>query len=362
MNTKIDSEQSFRVGGKMEVSDTDKALAGTPANYDQTRELKLDEKSGFDKTYFEIPMIDLEGIDKDANRHKKIVDQVRDASETWGFFQVINHGIPISVLDGLIEGIRRFNEEDTEVKKEFYTRDLIRTRKALSDTIINFNLSEAPGPKWRDSLFCPMAPVPTNPEELPMACRDILIEYSKRVNTLGITLFEIVSEALGLNRDHLKDMDCAKGHHIVCHYYRGCSKPELTLSKHSDNDFITVLLQDHIGGLQVFHQNQWVAVPPTPGALVVNIGDLLQLMSNDRLKSVEHRVVSNHIAPRVSVGCFFNSFIHPSTKMYGPIKELLSEENPPIYRETTLRDYATYYHSKVFDGDNAEPVLPHFRL
>ncbi|KAF8392224.1 hypothetical protein HHK36_022566 [Tetracentron sinense] len=363
----------------MEVSNTGKTLAGTKTEYDQTRELKaldctkangvakvprifinplekLVGKLDFDKTLFEIPMIDLEGINNDETGRKKVVDQVRDASETWGFFQVINHGIPISVLDGMIDGVRRFNEQETEVKKEFYTRtrDRIGTRK---DT--NVDLNESPAAKWRDSLLFPMAPVPPNPEELPMACRDILMEYSKKVTRVGIILFELLSEALGLNPDHLKDMDCAEGHNIVCHYYRGFPEQELTMGVHSDKDFLTVLLQDHIGGLQVFHRNQWVDVPPMPGALVVNIGDLLQLITNDRLKSSEHRVVANHIDPRVSVGCFFSTFLQPSTKMCGPIKELLSEENPPIYKETTVRDYTAYYYSKIF-GENS--ALQHFRL
>ncbi|KAM3356531.1 hypothetical protein P3S68_023245 [Capsicum galapagoense] len=70
-------------------------------------------------------------------------------------------------------------------------------------------------------------------------------------------------------------------------------------SKHSDGDFITVVLQDHVGGLQVLHQNQWVDVPPSPGALVVNIGDLLQLISNDKYISVEHRVLANKVGPRI---------------------------------------------------------------
>ncbi|KAF8392225.1 hypothetical protein HHK36_022567 [Tetracentron sinense] len=361
----------------MEVSNIDKALAGTTTDYDRTRDLKaltgkelldtgvakipkispifINEKSDFDKTQFEIPMIDLEGIDKDATQRKKIVDQVRDASDTWGSFQVINHGIPTSILDGMIDGVRTFNELDTEVKKEYYTRD--RMRWVASN--INFDLHQSPTAKWRDSLFCPMAPVPPNPEEFPMACRDILIEYSKRVNRLGITLFELLSEALGLNPDHLKDMDCAEGHNILCHYYRACPDQEFSMLRHSDSDFLTVLLQDHVGGLQVFYQNQWVDVPPIPGALVVNIGDLLQLISNDRLKSIDHRVLANHKTPRVSVGCFFSKFFPPSTKMYGPIKELLSEENPPIYKETTVRDYTTYYNSKVFDKNS---VLQDFRL
>lgn len=99
------------------------------------------------------------------------------------------------------------------------------------------------------------------------------------MKALGELLFELLSEALGLNSNHLKDIDCAKSQVMFCQYYPPCPQPNLTLglSKHTDFSFLTVLLQDNIGGLQVLRDQTWIDVPPVPGALVVNIGDLLQV-------------------------------------------------------------------------------------
>ncbi|KAJ0769933.1 putative deacetoxyvindoline 4-hydroxylase [Helianthus annuus] len=170
---------------------------------------------------------------------------------------------------------------------------------------------------------------------------------------LGVCLFELISEALGLYTNHLLDMGCADGLAVLGHYYPSCPQPELTIgcTGHTDNDFITILLQDHIGGLKIFYQNQWTDVPPIPEAFV--------LITNDKFVSSQHKVVANKVGPRVSVASFFTTSAIETSKVYGPITELLSEDNPAQYRSTTLKEYTHYYRAKGLDGTSA---LLHFKI
>ncbi|XP_057725231.1 1-aminocyclopropane-1-carboxylate oxidase homolog 1-like isoform X1 [Arachis stenosperma] len=305
-----------------------------------------------------IPVIDLEGVAKDPITRQQVVSRIKEASETWGFFQVLNHGIPESVLEEMKEGIRRFFEQDIEVKKQVYTRDDMKPFVYNS----NFDLYSSPALNWRDSFSCQLAPEPPKPQDLPEVCRDILLEYGTNVTKLGITLFELFSESLNLHSNYLRDMELGITEQIRCagHYYPPCPEPELAIgtTKHSDASFLTVLLQDHIGGLQILHNDKWIDVRPVPGTLVVNIGDLLQLITNDRFKSVQHRVLANLIGPRVSFACFMGSSVKPSSKLFGPIKELLSEDSPPKYKETTAAEYVAYFCAKGL----GIPVLEHFRI
>lgn len=113
-----------------------------------------------------IPIIDFQGDDEDATVRCEIVEKVRNACEKWGFFQVVNHGIPGGTLEEMNDAVRRFHELDDDLKKEFYSRD---DRSVVYNS--NFNLYRAAAANWRDSLFCLMSPRPPNLEELPSVCR-----------------------------------------------------------------------------------------------------------------------------------------------------------------------------------------------
>ncbi|CAN1239609.1 1-aminocyclopropane-1-carboxylate oxidase homolog 1 [Linum grandiflorum] len=178
-----------------------------------------------------IPVIDLQDHQtQHPSNRKEIVAKLKDASQQYGFFQIVNHEIPAKVMEKMKAGVHRFHDQAVEKRKPYYTRDIVA-------------------------------------------------EYSGQVSKLGDVLFELLSEALGLESSYLKDLECGRGLQVVCNYYPACPQPELTLgaTKHADKDFITILLQDHIGGLQAHCRGQWVDVPSLPGALVVNIGDFLQV-------------------------------------------------------------------------------------
>lgn len=97
-----------------------------------------------------VPIIDFKGIDR-KDRYDEIVKQVLEASQNWGFFQVVNHGIPTHVLDKMLDRLRMFHEQDDEIKKQFYVRELVTTGKTFLYNS-NYDLYKSRAANWRDSL------------------------------------------------------------------------------------------------------------------------------------------------------------------------------------------------------------------
>ncbi|XP_044486349.1 deacetoxyvindoline 4-hydroxylase-like [Mangifera indica] len=133
--------------------------------------------------------------------------------------------------------------------------------------------------------------------------------------------------ALALKPEHLKEMGCTEGFSIACHYYASCPQAELTLgaTKHSDPSFMTKSL----------------------------------VISNNKFKSFDHRIVANGFVPRIFVACFFTGHATGTPKLYGPIKELTSEEKPPVYRDFLIYEYLNSYFARKV-GDKSQ--LYQFKL
>ncbi|XP_059655349.1 1-aminocyclopropane-1-carboxylate oxidase homolog 3-like [Cornus florida] len=289
-----------------------------------------------------IPVVDL------SESRSTVIEQIRRASSTRGFFQIINHGFPQGSLDHIIAAMKDFNEQPTEIKAKYYHREL-GSGAAFSS---NFHLYHSKAASWRDTFQIRLAPNPPNQDSVPEVCRAAMPEWNREIGRLGEELMGLLSEGLGLITDRLKELSCLDVRVITSHYYPYCHQPDLTIgiSSHTNPGVLTVLLHNQINGLQVkYSENDWVDVEPVSGALVINIGDILQIISNDECRSVEHRVLANpHLEARVSIAVLCNPGIREN--LYGPLPELMSPEKPAVYHQFTLTDFMGRFFTKELDG------------
>ncbi|CAL5033107.1 unnamed protein product [Urochloa decumbens] len=300
-----------------------------------------------------VPVIDIGWED-----HAAVVAAIRHAAAEWGIFLVKGHGVPQEVLSAALRAAKEFHDADGGEGSE---KARLFSRDPANKTVwynTNFDLYQSPVAGWRDSLYMTMEPNPPALGELPDSSRDVFLDYAKYLKGLQETLFGLLSEALGLPTSYLSDIGCNQGQKVFCNYYPPCPQPELAIGivPHSDWGFLTVLLQNQFPGLQALHNDQWVDIVPTPGTFVVNIGDLLQLVSNDNVKSGEHRVLATSTGPRVSITSYPTNA--GSTRAYAPIKELLSDKKPALYKETLASDYRRHC-AAIGLGNKG---LPNFKL
>ncbi|XAR61120.1 Deacetoxyvindoline 4-hydroxylase, partial [Bertholletia excelsa] len=296
------------------------------------------------------PVIDLCGMD--GPRRSEIVNEIKNACEKWAIFQIVNHGVPTTVMNGLLEASKRFHEQPSDVKLEFQTKD-----PSAQFTGSNFRAHSSSG---RDTINYEAEETDKHLEAIPLVCREAFAEYLSCVKKLTGSLRELFSEALGLPTDYLGSLGCMEVRRLTCHYYTSCPQPELIFGTraHTDPYFLTILLQDNIGGLQALLGNRWVNVPPVDGALVINLGDFMQLVTNDKFKAVDHRVLAQKVGPRLSAAVFLSPSAENDGTAYGPIKQLLRDNEKPLYREATFPEYFKDYTSSMPSGIKS---LPHFQ-
>ncbi|XP_026435098.1 1-aminocyclopropane-1-carboxylate oxidase homolog 5-like [Papaver somniferum] len=166
-------------------------------------------------------------------------------------------------------------------------------------------------------------------------------------------LIELMCEGLGVRPGKLKELRCTESRILLGQFYPYCPQPDLTagIVPHTDHTLLTVMVQDQIGGLQVKRENKWVNVVPVEGAVTINI------ISNDKYKNVEHRVLANRsMESRISVPLLFHpagvSNVDDDSSYYGPLPELLSAETPPCYKDFTLAEFWKQSQSKAICSKN----------
>lgn len=151
-------------------------------------------------------------------------------------------------------------------------------------------------------------------------------------------MIRLFALALDLPETYFDDIVTFPGADGVFNYYPANEAPadatiDVGLGAHTDLQSFTLLLQDSVGGLQVLtNEGQWVKVPPIDDSFVVNIGDFLMRLSNDRFKSTVHRVFNRALVDRYSMPFFFGFNFNEKC---GVLPSCTSENNPPKYKPIT---------------------------
>ncbi|KAL5560511.1 hypothetical protein UlMin_036722 [Ulmus minor] len=291
-----------------------------------------------------IPIIDMSNWDD-----PKMADSICDAAEKWGFFQIVNHGVPIEVLENVQEATHRFFGLSAEEKNKY-------SKERSSSNNVRYGTSFTPQAEkaleWKDFLSLFYVSDDEASALWPSACKDQVLEFMRKSEVVIKQLLEILMKRLNVSQlDSQKESILMGSKRINLNYYPICPNPELTVGvgRHSDVSTLTILLQDNIGGLYVRNQekNNWIHVPPIKGSLVINIGDALQIISNGRYKSVEHRVAANGNYNRISVPIFVNP--RPSD-IISPLPEVLANGEEALYKQVLYSDYVKHFFRKAHDG------------
>ena len=285
----------------------------------------------------ELPTVDLRLLDQADQR-----ERLEFGCRRWGAFQLADHGISSRTYATLLREASAFFSGSQAVKNSvrrseqnpwgFYDAELTKNTRDWKEV---FDYGPAHGehhePRW--------------PAAQP-GLETAVMAYYRECERIAGELLRALCRNLGVPAAGLQSAFGA-GHtsFVRLNYYPPCPEAaHLGVNHHTDSGAITLLLQDQHAALQIFDQGAWRLVPAEPDKLLVNLGDIFQVWSNDRYPAALHRVVSNSSHSRISAPFFFN----PSNDtVYQPLPEQGAPRYRPIRwgefrRLRSLGDYADY--------------------
>ncbi|KAK8234350.1 hypothetical protein HDK77DRAFT_429064 [Phyllosticta capitalensis] len=314
---------------------------------------------------FQIPVVDISAYleDPSSRQAQSVVDSVRAACITSGFFQLKGHGIPGDLREALFQGAKALFALPLEEKKALKRPGTNRgydvmgaqalQQDALPDMKEGYYIGKNIAVEEEQARRSFMTPnIWPSAHQVPeSAFKKPMVEYYDAVESLCLRVLEVVAAALPYGPDVLDDF---KKEPIVAsmrllHYppQSSATEKQYGAGAHTDFGFITLLLTDGHPGLQVQNQGtgQWVPVPPNEDAFVVNVGDMLQQISGGYFKSNMHRVLNLGDADRYSVPYFFDGCLDARLRRL----DGTDEERILTVEEHMLERFATTYGAKKED-------------
>lgn len=300
-----------------------------------------------------IPVVDLSDFTSgDESRKQKFVQELGKAYEDVGFVAVKNHGIPDDLIADLYKYVQQFFALPPEVKYKYEKPELAGQRGYTAFGREHAKGFEAPdlkeffqyGQTVEDGEEAgEHYPENISVEEVPQFTPTLYHAY-RNFEKSGKALLQAIALYLGLD-EHYFDRWVHNGNSILraIHYPPIKQEPQSSIraEQHEDINLITLLVGASADGLQILtRQGDWVGVTSLPEQIVVNVGDMLQRLTNNKLRSTTHRVVN---PPRELWGTSRYSipfFLHPKSNMsLASLPSTIDEEHPKAYEDATAGEY-----------------------
>jgi isopenicillin N synthase-like dioxygenase len=300
-----------------------------------------------------IPVVDLaEFLNGNPEKKAAFVQQLGKAYEEVGFVAVKNHGVPESLISHLYEYVQQFFSLPAEKKAGYEIQGLAGQRGYTSFGKEHAKGSDAPdlkeffqyGQNVEDNDVI-KAEYPDNVKVNEVTgFNETLYHAYKNFEKSGTALLQAIALYLGLD-EHYFDHQVHNGNSILrcIHYPPITSEPKSAIraEQHEDINLITLLVGASADGLQILtKQNEWVGVTSLPEQIVVNVGDMLQRLTNNKLRSTTHRVVNPPRDLWHTSRFSMPFFLHPRSEMsLACLESCIDANHPKAYPDATAGEY-----------------------